>query len=784
MDEILKGKEMKTRYIFILLLVTVVYAQNNGVISGKIIDAETKSFLPGANIIIIETEKGTASDNFGKFQLENLQPNTYRLKISFVGYETKFVTDVIVKNGRPAYLVIELFPKILETGNVMITSGYFTEQLKPRPSSVSLSKEEVRRFPGGFEDVVRTVATLPGVAVNNAGGRNDLIVRGGGPSENLYVVNNIEIPNINHFGTQGSSSGSLSFINLDFIDNVSFSTGGFGVKYGNKMSSVLELRLTSGRTDAFGVKTLISATQFGLNLEGPVSGNGNFLFSARKSYLDFIFKAAGQAFVPVYTDFNFLFNYDFSPTDKLFVIGLLALDKIDRNLDSRENRIKNERLMDNTQTQIIAGINYRKILKSGYFDATLNGNFYKFDFSQADALNVKYFESDAEENEYGLKFNFFNHLSNKVNITLGVSAKINSINNKTVFADSIYNSSGIKIPVSETGLPQKNIKDKTNYQYSFYAETEIKLSGKINMVTGIRSDIYDALDKSFYFSPRAGLKYSPDSKNSFKINYGIYYQALSPVWLVNEQNKYLKAPQNKMFIAGWEHLFDQDLFFKIEGYYKDYSNLPTGTLAGVNDHIVITNTGSQYGGRQDDFQSFGYFRLNSSATGKSYGGEIILQKKYSDTPYYGQISISVGKSELVAGNGKTYYNEFDQKFIFNFSAGYKLNEKWEISGKFRYFTGVPYTPVYKPGANPLKPEYIKNIPQEYLSDRLGAGHHLDLRIDRYFNYDSWTLILFIDIQNIYNYKIPIKPTYDFYDKEIKTSNSIGILPSIGISAEF
>lgn len=777
---------MKLKYILVFLLTTAIYyAQNNGIISGEVIDAETKSPLPGANIIIIETGSGDATNNSGKFEIKNLAPKTYRLRISFIGYESQIITDVVVKNGRPTFLSVELFPSIIETDNVLVTSGYFINQLKPRPSSVNLSREEIRRFPGGFEDVVRTVATLPGVAVNNSGGRNDLIVRGGGPSENLYVVNNIEIPNINHFGTQGSSSGSLSFINLDFVDNVSFSTGGFGVKYGNKMSSVLELDLASGRTDAFGGKALISATQFGLNLEGPLSSNGSFLFSARKSYLDFIFKAAGQAFVPVYTDFNFLVNYDFSPTDKLFILGLVALDDVDRNLDDEENRIKNERLMDNTQTQIITGINYRKILTKGYLDVTLNTNLYNFDFSQADVNDVKYFESDAHEYEYALKVNYFKTLTDKINLTTGGSLKITQIENNTSFADSIFNSSGIKIPISETGIPQFSAEDKTSYQYSFYAETEIKFSEKLNMVAGIRTDFYDALDESFYFSPRIGLKYRFDEKNAVKLNYGHYYQALSPVWLVNEENeRNLKAPKNEMVIAGWEHLISEDLFFKIEGYYKNYSDLATGTIPGVTDHIVITNTGSQYGGRQDDFQSFGYFPLLSTATGESFGGEIILQKKYSDTPYYGQLSISVGKSELVAGNGKTYYNEFDQRFILNISGGYKFNDKWEISGKFRLFSGVPYTPIYKPELNPINPGFIKNVPEEYLSDRLDTGHHLDLRIDRYFNFDTWTLIVFVDIQNIYNFDIPVKPTYDFYDKKVETSSSIGILPSIGISAEF
>ena len=213
-----------------------------------------------------------------------------------------------------------------------------------------MSREEIRRFPGGFEDVVRTVSTLPGVAINASGGRNDLLVRGGGPSENLYIINNIEVPNINHFGTQGNSSGSLSFVNLDFVDNITFSTGGFKARYGDKMSSVLELKMTEGRNDRFGSKLLVSATQYGLNFEGPVTDRGNFIFSARQSYLDLIFKAAGLPFVPVYTDFNFLAHYDLSPRDKLFFLGLSAIDRVNRDQSSLENRVRNSALLDNTQT--------------------------------------------------------------------------------------------------------------------------------------------------------------------------------------------------------------------------------------------------------------------------------------------------------------------------------------------------------------------------------------------------------------------------------------------------
>jgi hypothetical protein len=239
-----------------------------------------------------------------------------------------------------------------------------------------------------------------------------------------------------------------------------------------------------------------------------------------------------------------------------------------------------------------------------------------------------------------------------------------------------------------------------------------------------------------------------------------------------------------MSILSWEYFFRRDTRLSVETYYKNYSDLPTGTIPGVNDYIVITNTATGYGGREDDFQSFGLFNLTSKAKGISYGAEILLEKKFSEIPFYGKLSLTLGKSEFTAGNGRKYPGQYDQRFILNLSGGYILSDKWQFNGKFRYFTGVPYTPVYIPNQNPINPGQIQNLPQEYLSDRLAAGHHLDLRVDRFFNFANWTLIVYADIQNVYNYKIPLRPNYDFWKKKIDDESSIGLLPSIGISAEF
>ncbi|KAA3613051.1 MAG: TonB-dependent receptor [Calditrichaeota bacterium] len=774
---------LKNAVILSLIIPIVLFAQS-GKIIGSVGDESTKEALFGANIVVLDESLGGSSAEDGTFIINDIPVGSYRIEVSFIGYVSQTFTDIIVRSSKPVTLKIELKPQNLESEAIVVSAGYFSEEKLTQSSVFNLQREEIRRFPGGFEDIVRTVTVLPGISINPAGGRNDLLVRGGGPSENLYIVNNIEVPNINHFNTQGSSSGSLSFINLDFVDDVKFSSGGFAARYGEKMSSILELNMSQGREDRFGGKALVSATQFGLNIEGPLLQNGNYIFSARKSYLDLIFKAAGLPFIPVYTDYNLITNYQISPANSLSFLSLIAVDNVDRNLDNLENRTKNARLLDNQQNQFINGMNWRHLHQNGFSDVTLSATLFSYRFSQADNNSIEYFNSKADELEYAAKFQSFSKINSDLDLRFGLTAKLLNNNNNTTFADSIFNRSGKRIAVNDLGINQKQIIDLWSQNYAAFVETNWNLNKNINLNLGLRINYYKVLEVPFYVAPRLGLKFQLNEKQSFKLNYGDYYQAPSNVWLINSKNKNLTALQNRMTILGWDYLVASDVRLTTELYYKKYSGLPVGILPGRTDYIVMSNTGSSYGGVEDDFQSFGFFDLKPEGTGQAYGFEILLQKKFSDVPIYGKASYSYGKSELKAFNRKTYPTRFDQRHIFNISGGYKIGSKWEVSGKFSYFSGIPYTPVYIPSKNETSPGSIQNLPEEYLSKRLDSGHHLDIRADRYFYFNNWTLIAFIDIQNVYNFKIPIRPQYDFWEDKIKTSSSLGILPSIGISAEF
>ncbi len=289
--------------ILILLLAfqSAVLAQR-GEILGTVIDVTTNEPLPGVNVQLLNTTIGAATNLEGEFRITGIPPGTYAVRAGIIGYTAITESDIVVTPIRPVELNFQLRETVIEFGEITVTPDFFSTS-EDKPISVQVqTAEEIRRLPGGFEDVVRAVSVLPGVAQVSAG-RNDLIVRGGAPSENLYVVDGLELNNINHFGTQGASGGPQSYINLDFVQKTEFSTGGFGARYGDKLSSVLSIDLRQGRKDRFGGKATISATQFGLSLEGPIGNKGSYIFSARRSYLDLLFRAAGFGFVPEYWDF-------------------------------------------------------------------------------------------------------------------------------------------------------------------------------------------------------------------------------------------------------------------------------------------------------------------------------------------------------------------------------------------------------------------------------------------------------------------------------------------------
>jgi hypothetical protein len=753
--------------LMILCISLNLYSQQKSIetssIKGEVYDGTTKEPLVGVNILVVGTTLGSSSDVDGQFSISRVPMGTYSLRITAVGYTPFIATDIVVSVAKPAEIRIPLEESTVQIEAVQVTASYF-QKIPDRPlSNLIQTNEEIRRLPGGLEDVVRAISIMPGVAQVQPG-RNDLIVRGGSPSENLFVVDNIEVPNINHFGTQGASGGPLSLVNLDYVEQTSFSTGGFGVRYGDKLSSVLSIDLREGRKDQLGGKATISASQFGLNLDGPINEDGTFLFSARRSYLDFIFKAAGFGFVPEYWDFLGKIHYHLSPKDQLVVLGIGALDNVKLFNDTPDQRFSNSRVMGSDQNQFIGGVSWRHLMSHSFMTVSFGQTYVDYKYLQNDSLLNPLFRTSSFEHESTLRGDLLTHLAKNTELNIGIQAKMVRFSNNILLARQTT-SFGDTIGI--------NALYKSN---AIKAAAYLQLSQDIEylrLTLGGRVDYFDHIKYKFTFAPRFSASYALTPVMNVSASIGRYYQAPSYIWLIaNPINSALKFVGADQYIIGIDYMIQMDSKVSIETYVKNYFNYPASL---TRTYLVMANTGAGFGGSEEGFASFGLDPLVSAGKGQSRGVEFLVQKKLSEIPCYGTVSISYNESKFIALDGISRPSSFDQRWILNIGGGYIFNEKWEFSTKFRYATGRPYTPYRSGGVQ---------SGVFYNTLRIEANHSLDVRVDRRWSFGTWSLDTYIDIQNIYNRKPIDVPRYNQRTGRAEQISSIGILPSIGVSAEF
>ncbi len=756
--------------IFFFVAVTAINAlaadgssKPTGRLTGQVINSITRDALVGVSIQIEGTKRGAITDINGEFVLSDLPVGEYRLRVSAIGYETEIITDVVVANVRPANRLVTLVPVLIETEGVIVRPDYFPQTSEVQISSNSQSAEEIRRLPGGFEDVVRAVSILPGVAQAEPG-RNDLVVRGGAPSENLFLIDNLEVPNINHFGTQGATGGPLSIINLDFVSGTTFSTGGFGARYGDKLSSVLALELRDGRRDQLGGKATISASQFGLNLEGPVGQDGSFIVSARRSYLDLIFKAAGFSFVPEYWDFLAKADYRLDRKNRVSLLGIGAINNVRQFNDDAEDRFDNSRVLANDQNQTIGALSWQHLFSSGYATLTAGQTYVEYNYRQNDSLLNPVFRNDAFEHESSLRGDLVVQLSSQTKFTVGLQGKLIRFS-ADVLVPRFTDSYGSEIEIN------RQI-DTMAQKASGYVQL-VQTLGRVNLTAGGRLDYFSLIEDNVVLSPRVSGAFRLAERTSLNASVGRYYQSPSYIWLAAyEENRQLEFVGVNQYIVGIERIARDDTRITLEAYLKSYFDYPASS---TRPYLVLANTGGGFGGKDEGFASFGFDRLVSKATGRTRGVELSVQKKLSEIPCYGTLSVSYNQSEFTALDGIRRPGSYDQRWILNIGGGYLFNEKWELGTKFRFASGSPYTPFNSDGTQ---------SPDLYNSRRLEANHSLDVRLDRRWFFNGWTMITYIDIQNVYNHAFHQKPRWNERERAIDDDESIGLLPTIGLSVEF
>jgi hypothetical protein len=760
------GRALTALVSLVLVLAAGRAAAQGVVVYGHVVDAITQRPLGGAAVSILGTQLRTVTRPDGTFRLTEVPTGVWRVQVAAIGYRPAVRSDVVVAPARATDVRIQLEPLPLELVGIVIQPQYFEVVPQAVTSVQTLSNEEIRRLPGGLEDVARAVAVLPGV-VQVSEGRNDLIVRGGAPSENLYLIDGVEVDNINHFGTQGATGGPLSFVNLDFVRDVTFSTGGFGAEYGDRLSSVLAIDLKEGRSDRRGGRATLASAQFGLDLEGPLGSAGSFLLSARRSYLDFIFKAAGFGFVPEYWDFLGRWSYDPSPKDAISFFAIGALDNVRFFNETADQRYDNARILGNAQDRYVAGLSYRRLLPRGYLDVRLGRNFVTYEFIQRDSALGPVFVSDSRESETALRVDGTWLLPGEVELRTGVQGKVALVHGYRVFPEVLVTEYGDTLPGDSVPW------DRTFTKVAGYAEAAHTFAGRLRLTGGVRLDAFPALDHPVAWGPRAGIAFAADARTTLTASGGVYRQSPAYVWLAgNPANARLSHIRTDQIVLGVERRLRPDTRVRLEAYHKRYRHYAAST---ARTYLVLANAGAGFGGVEDGFAAFGFDALVSEGSGSALGVELLLQKRLSEIPLYGTAAVSVGEARYTPLDGLERSGTYDRRVTVNVGGGYRFNARWEASMKFRLGTGLPYTPYRADGTRD---------PLAFNTARFPLIHALDVRVDRRWIFRAWNLVTYVDVQNVYNRDNVQSVRWDPRLSRPEFASSFGIFPTIGLSAEF
>lgn len=744
------GKLVNTAWL--LVFISVLSAQS-GVIKGNIRDALTNEPIMFANVSLQTTTFGTTTDENGDYILENVKPGIYNLEISYLGYKTQVIYEVELQSSRPFIQNISLTEETTKLDEVVVKAEPFRKTSESPVSLRSIGITEIKRNPGGNRDISRVIQSLPGVT-STASFRNDLIIRGGAPNENRFFIDDVEIPIINHFATQGSSGGPAGIINVDFIREVDFFSGAFPASRYNSLSSVFNFKFKDGRDDRIGSVVTLGAQDFGISLDGPIGKKSTFRVSARRSYLQFLFGVLGLPFLPTYNDFQLKYKYKIDNKNEITVLGIGALDQFKLNLEANDTETKQfilNQLPVNNQWNYTNGVVYKHYGDKGFTTVVLSR-------SMLDNKAIKYRNNDETSRNNLILDYKSQEIENKLrvennskfgvwNLATGISYEFAKYNNST------FN----KIFTPQGPLDIDYTSDLSLSKYgAFVSASRLLLDDKLNLSIGSRIDgnsFSDDMNNPFkQFSPRLSLSYSVTPKLALNFNTGIYYQLPPyPTLGYNEGGTFVNRENNvtyignKQVVAGIEYNTDFSAKISVEGYYKGYSNYPFL----LREQVSLANLGA-------DFGVIGNEPSTSTGDGRAYGVEVLYQQRLF-RGFYGLASYTLGRSEFTTGTGEYIPSSWDARHIGNITIGKQLGRDWEIGAKYRFQTGLPRTP-FAEDSN-LVEKWDRNqraVPDftQLNATRAASFGFLDVRIDKKWFFAKWDINLYLDIQNLTGESIP------------------------------
>ncbi len=762
-------------FVLIFFIPFLTLAQRIAYISGVVLDKELQQPLAAVTVVLSRGNSTLITDSVGRFRV-GVVPGIYTISAYSLGFADYNNYNIALNTGNETVLTIELEPSDTITNSVTVTTSRKTAKAASLQTPLSvqrLTTEEIKANPGGNFDISRVVQSLPGVSGTSGtvgGFRNDIIIRGGAPNENVFYIDGIEIPNINHFATQGSGGGPTGILNVSFIEEVKLSTSAFDARFDNPLSSVMEFKQKQGNLQRTQGNIRLSATELALTLDGPLHSKSSttYLASVRRSYLQFLFQALDLPIRPNYWDFQFKINKPLSKKTTLTLLGIGAIDEFSFAAPKESSAEKiyilnsNPSIQQNTFT-IGAAIKHQ--LDNGYWNLalsfnTLNNQNDKFENNLGPDKGLQTLDYNSIESETKLRFDVNKNI-NGLKLSYGLVTQYNNYNNATYLLIQPEQKD------ADGNIIQQVVENNFSSAFNmgrfgaFIQAGKLLFNKKIGLNAGIRTDgntfTTDGMNMLQTLSPRIALSWVLSSHFTFNASTGIYHKVPTYTMLgfqdnagnfINKNSKYIRSTH---YVAGFEYLPKPTTRFTLEGFVKHYNNVPISIRNGIS----LSNLGG-------DFAVFGNEAISSSGRGDSYGIEFFAQQKLTKH-FFGVLSYTYFTSRYAGLDNKLVASAWENRHLLSTTLGYKFKNNWEIGLRFRYQGGAPYTP-FDLGASQSNYLTIGTGVLDYTklnTERLAAFNASDIRVDKKFNFNKITLDIFIDIQNWYAAASPAYPQYTF-----------------------
>jgi outer membrane receptor for ferrienterochelin and colicin len=696
------------------------------------VDQSTRQPLPGANVYVKRLDRGTATRSDGRFALANLPTGTYMVHVSMVGYEDAVRGPVPVTSGRPRQLSVALPPKVVQTEGVTVTASHFQTDTDAPTSVRTLEAEEIRRAPGAAGDVQRVMQAMPGVAVGNDR-RNDLIVRGGSPRENLILLDGIEVPNLSHFGTQGATGGPISMLDSDFLDDATFLTGGFPARYGGALSSVLQLSLREGSRQQVHGSVDLSMAGAGGSAEGPIPGadgaQGSWFVGGRRSYLDLIQSGIGLTAVPQYSSGQAKAVYDLSPSDRLTAIGLAGRHSIRFESDSTAARTQNG------GDRFVGGLTWRHLwgdVGTSTLTASVVSSTFRTDsYDEQEALDYR---NRSRETIYSARLTSTWRLTPATTLDAGGTLRVIDYRHDLFREPDTTNTGTVRPTLDETT-------GATPVQPDLYAQLTHRPIERLSLTAGVRASAFSLSDHPYTVSPRLSARFELTPSLALNAAWGRYYQRPELVWFTATDTADDLAPTYAThWIAGLEWTPGSAWRVTLEGYRKDYGNVPSFVERPM---LSTINQGTGYG-------AFTVGPLSDAGTAHAQGLEAFARRRLTDR-FHATVSYTLSEARYTPLDGVERPTSHDVRHMTTVILGASAVDTGPLgllggSVKLRYASGQPTTPYDRAASRALDRGIID-------TDRVNARRlpdylRVDVRLDRRDHFSWGTVTSYVEMQNV------------------------------------